>query len=514
MAFQTIIGLEIHVQLKTQSKMFCSCSNKGENEPPNTTICPICTGHPGTLPTINQKAVEWAIKTALALNCEISPSSKFDRKNYFYPDLPKGYQISQYDQPLGKKGWLTIENAGETRTIRIRRLHLEEDAAKNFHSADGHFTLVDYNRAGTPLIEIVTEPDIRSPEEAKIFLQELRLIMRYLDVSDADMEKGHLRCDANINIWEVTEGGERVAATPIVEVKNMNSFRSVERALAFEVQRQMKMLRENRVNEEGNGKTTRGWNEETGKTEPQRIKEEAHDYRYFPEPDLPPMVFAIDEKNSISIESIQQSLPELPQQKRIRFEREFGISPSDARILTENPHLAHYTEQVVSELEEWMTGFSENDKKDERWNNARRKAIQKAVNWIIHKFIYYLKKDGKNIQECKMTPENFAEFITLLLQNRFNTTVGQTIFEIMYQTGKDPSSILEEENLSGTVDEKSIGEIIQSVLLENLQAVQNYQKGKTNAIMFLVGQVMKKTRGKTDPQTVKKLLENKLRKSQ
>ncbi len=504
---QPIIGLEIHVQLKTKSKMFCGCDNKGENMPPNTTICPICTGQPGVLPVANKVAIEKTVQAALAINCSIPEHSKFDRKNYFYPDLPKGYQISQYDQPIGVGGYLDIETKEGEKKIRILRIHLEEDAAKNFHSNDGLHTLVDYNRAGTPLAEIVTEPDLRSPQDAKLFLQELRLIMRYLDISDADMEKGHLRCDANINLWEVDNKGEKIAATPIVEVKNMNSFRALERAMEYEIKRQTKEYQETKKTIKDFPKTTRGWNDEKGITEPQRTKEEAHDYRYFPEPDLPALHFAQSSENAIDIEAIRRELPELPQAKRKRLQKECGITPSDARTLAGDKKLSEYAEKVISELQEWITSLPDTEgTKEEIWKQSCNKAVKIAVNWLINKFTTYLNKDGVSIDKSKITPENFSEFITYIYQNKINSTIAQKVLEIMYNTGKDPSTILEEENLSGGAQGDELQKIIDSAIAENPDAIANYKKGKENAIMFLVGQVMKKAKGKTDPNTAKKLL--------
>lgn len=508
---QPIIGLEIHVQLKTKSKMFCGCDNKGEDLPANTAICPVCTGQPGVLPSPNREAIEWTAKAGLALNCEIPSFSKFDRKNYFYPDLPKGYQISQYDKPIAIGGFLEISSGKEEKKIRIKRIHLEEDAAKNFHSPDGLHTLVDFNRAGTPLMEIVTEPDIRSPQDAKIFMQELRTIMRYLDISDADMEKGHMRCDANINLWELDKNSKKIAATPIVEVKNMNSFRSLERALEYEIKRQAKEYLETKGTLQEGEKTTRGWDDARGVTEPQRTKEEAHDYRYFPEPDIPPLNFSSPEKNSFDIEAIRRSLPELPREKQKRFEKECGVTPSDGKILVSDRELSKYAEEVISELQEWITSLPEMEgTKEEIWKNSCNRAVKIAMNWLINKLMTHVNKDNISILQCKITPENFAEFITLLYQNKINSSVAQQVLEIMYYSGKDPSTVLEEEDLGGAAGGETLNKILEDIIKENPEAVQNFKKGKTNAIMFLVGQAMKKTKGKSNPDSVKKLLEKKL----
>lgn len=510
MSLQPIIGLEIHVQLKTKSKMFCGCDNKGEEMPPNTTICQICTGQPGVLPVMNKQAVEWTIKSGIALNCKIPSISKFDRKNYFYPDLPKGYQISQYDQPIAKEGFLEIENDTMTHTIRMRRIHLEEDAAKNFHSSDKKYTYIDYNRAGTPLMEIVTEPDIHSPQIAKIFLQELRLIMRYLNISEADMEKGHLRCDANISLRIPNK--DEFLTTPIVEIKNMNSFRAVERALEFEIKRQQKEYDQTHVTCKMAPKTTRGWDEDEGTTKEQRTKEEAHDYRYHPEPDLPPLHFSSNQKGLWNLQEIQASIPELPEAKRKRFEKEFAINKTDAKILVSDKDLADFTEHVISELEEWVSSLPDMEGvTDEILKQARHKAVKIAINWLINKFNALLLKNNAQVSTYKITPENFAEFITLIYQNKFNSTIAQKILEIMYETGKDPCAILEEKNFSGYATTRDLDTIIKHVFNENKDAIENYKKGKNNAIMYIVGQVMKEVKGKADPKNLKKIIEEKLK---
>jgi len=512
MTLKPIIGLEIHVQLKTKSKMFCGCDNTGENQPPNTTVCPICMGHPGVLPVANRQAIEWSVMTAQALNCEIPEFSKFDRKNYFYPDLPKGYQISQYDQPIGVKGFLEItDDKGEPKKIQITRLHLEEDAAKNFHSADGRHTFVDYNRACTPLMEIVSEPDMNSPKEAKKFVQELRLMMKYLNVSEADMEKGHLRCDANINLWELDDKGEKIAATPIVEVKNMNSFKSVERAMEYEIKRQTREYQRTKKTIKDHPKTTRGWNDDKGVTEQQRTKEEAHDYRYFPEPDLPPLNFSPKAPNAIDIIKIKADTVELPAARRERFIKEYQIDKAVAKQLVEDKKLAEYFEEVDSELREWLTALPEMEgTREEIWAKHGLKVTKLVINWLINKLMSYLNNDNLDITACKITPENFAEFITIIYQKKINSTIAQKLLEIMYQTGKDPSAIIDEQDLTGGTDQIDINKFIETTIAENPDAIANYKKGKTNSIMYLVGQVMKKAHGKADAGEVKKLLENKL----
>ena len=461
---------------------------------------------------MNRQAVEWTIKTGLALDCQIPKYSKFDRKNYFYPDLPKGYQISQYDQPLCQNGFLEIESKGEIKKIRILRIHLEEDAAKNFHASGGHNTLVDYNRAGTPLMEIVTEPDLRTATDAKAFMQKLRLIMRYLDISEADMEKGHMRCDANINLWEIDGVGKKIAATPIVEVKNMNSFKALERAIEYEIKRQTKEYQETKKTIADAPKTTRGWDDTQGITEPQRTKEEAHDYRYFPEPDLPLLRLDHKGENAIDINAIEKTIPELPDEKRRRFEKEFGISSADIKTLVGDKELSEYAEEVISELREWVcTEVATDGTEDEEWEKYGPKAVKTAINWLLNKLAKHLNKQNVNIKKCKITPENFAEFIKNINQNKVNSTVAQKVLDIMFISGKDPSNILEEEDLSDTASDNELEKIIDIIISKNPEPVANYKKGKINAIMFLVGQIMKDTRGKSNPEDIKKILEKKLK---
>src|SRR5581483_9608 len=387
MKLEPVIGLEIHVQLTTKSKMFCSCANIFGDVAPNSAICPICLGYPGTLPVPNQTAIEWTRKAGAALDCVLATKSKFDRKSYFYPDLPKGYQISQYDEPLCGKGHLTILVNGEERTIGITRIHLEEDAAKNTHPTGADYTLVDYNRAGTPLMEIVTEPDIRTPEEAKLFLQELQRLMRSLGVSTADMEKGQMRCDANISLREV--GSNELH--PKTEVKNINSFRNVERALTYEIKRQTSEW------QAGNRpqSTTRGWDADTQATVEQRSKEEAADYRYFPEPDIPPLVFTASEN-----ELVKKSLPELPQERRDRFVRQFGSTLEQAQLLVDEPLLAEFFEDTVSELKEL-------DEEHEEINASDvKKMVAQATNVILRDIRQLVSDQQLDNSTLKIAPAN------------------------------------------------------------------------------------------------------------
>jgi len=510
--YESVIGLEIHVQLKTKSKMFCSCDNSGENQPPNTTICPICLGHPGVLPVINRQAIEWGILAGLALNGDIAENTHFDRKSYFYPDLPKGYQISQFSDPIVNGGRLEIEGRfdgknWEKKTINLERIHLEEDAAKLIHSPTGE-TFVDYNRGGTPLMEIVTKPDFRAPEEAKVFLQELRLIMRYLGISDADMEKGHLRCDANISLREA--GSDKL--NPKTEIKNINSFRSVERALAFEIKWQTDLWNEGKPI---TVQSTRGWDEAKQKTVDQRTKEEAHDYRYFPEPDLPPVRIMNNElgikENEINLNSIKHKLRELPQAKRKRFMEEYGFDAGDAHILTEDRDFSYFMEQILSELRAWLESKGEPEGTNEEIWNANKKRLSKlAANWLINRFLKILGDQNKNIHTANVTPENFAEFLTFFEQKKINSTTAQALLEQMIESGRSPAQIIEEKGMAQVGDESIISDAVEKVISDNPKVADDYKSGKIQAAKFLFGLVMRDLKGKADPQAVQKVLEEKL----
>lgn len=524
MQYLPIIGLEIHIQLKTKSKMFCSCDNSGEDKAPNSTICPICLGYPGVLPVINQKAIEWTVLMGLALKGKISEFSRFDRKNYFYPDLPKGYQISQYDRPLVQAGYLELQTPqNEVRKIRINRIHLEEDAAKLIHEVNyserirfaqekphresyplesEDFTFIDFNRVGTPLLEIVTEPDIRSSQEAKLFLQELRLIVRYLNISDAEMEKGHLRCDANISLNPVDEFGElKGNLTPKTEIKNLNSFKAVERALEYEIKRQTRLWQEGNPPKE---QSTRGWDEDKGITIEQRKKEEAYDYRYFPEPDLPPL-------RNPDIEKIKLKMRELPQDKRRRFMEQYGFSSEETKILTEDRNLSYYTEQVISELKAWLLSLEEVEGTEkEIWKKNKKQLVKLVANWLINKLGGLMTKENLKIKDLKITPENFAEFITLIYQNRISSFLGQKILLKMFQTGTDPSNIITEESLEQVSEGEELDKIIEEVIKGNPQVIQDFKKGKINALQFLIGQIMKQSRGRANPKMVSEMLKRRL----
>ena len=505
MKLEPVIGLEIHIQLKTKSKMFCACPAH-EAAAPNTNVCPVCMGHPGTLPTINAEAVRFGIRMGLALGCKIAERSKFDRKNYFYPDLPKAYQISQYDSPIAEKGQAKIEVPGNPRspiTIGITRAHLEEDAAKNIHDRDGK-TFVDFNRGGTPLIEIVTEPDFRSPEEAKTFLQELRLIARYLGISDADMEKGHLRCDANISLRPIDEEGNVIGPKfhPKTEIKNLNSFRHVERALAYEIQRQTKLWA---TNTPPAVSTTRGWNDIKQATEEQRTKEAAEDYRYFPEPDLP----ALDLRNLA--DECQNTLPELPAEKRLRFVEEYALKPEDARQICDDLALADFTEHVFSELHAWLDSLPELDRtQEEIWTKECGRVGRLVAGWLLSKLGGILAEHKGDVRTMRITPENFAEFITLLATNRLSTTNGLKVLEEMYLTGADPSHIMEDKRLGKMEDASALADAIDQVIAQNPIETERYRAGDKKLVAFFIGQVMKATEGKADPKETKNLLAVKL----
>jgi len=539
MDYQPIVGLEIHVELNTKSKMFCSCGNNPNAVIPNSEICPICMGHPGVLPVINEEAVKKTIKTGLALNCQIPKCSKFDRKNYFYPDLPKGYQISQLYMPFCKNGYLDIrvdslsnsrkfarvrirevhleEDVGlckkgfleiDSKKIRIREVHLEEDVGRLKHEKD--YSLVDFNRAGIPLMELVTEPDLNSAKEARKFAEELQLILRYLDVSDADMEKGQLRVEANISLGEKGKLGTKV------EIKNLNSFRAVEKSIDYEIERQTRILKAGKkVIQE-----TRGWLDEAtassrrvagarvvdelrsssrvagarvddvrGATVSQREKEYAHDYCYFPEPDLPPLHFEKEE-----IEKIRAEIPELPQQKRERFKREYELDGKSIEVFVQNKELGEYFEKVVSEFEPRLS------------KEKLSKVIKLATNYLITDLQGLLKGASVSDKNFLITPENFAEFINLIAEEKISSKIAKIVLEEMFKTGADPSHIIQEKGLSLITDEKKVEKVIQKVVAENQKAVSDFKKGKGTALQFLIGQVMAKTKGKAHPEIVKNLL--------
>jgi aspartyl-tRNA(Asn)/glutamyl-tRNA(Gln) amidotransferase subunit B len=491
MPYAPIIGLEIHVQLKTKSKMFCACENVDDGAPPNTAICAVCTGQPGALPALNARAVELAMLAGHALTCRIPDRAKFDRKNYFYPDLPKGYQISQYDLPVCAEGALDIElnDASAPRqqfTINITRAHLEEDAAKNLHAPGGTSTLVDYNRAGTPLLEIVTEPDFRSAAEAKAFLQELQLIVQRAGIGDANMEKGQMRCDANVSLMPIGVDGQptQTHLNPKIEIKNLNSFRAVERAITYEIERQTELYDTNTPPVP----STRGWDENKGVTTEQRTKEGAADYRYFPEPDLPPI-------NLVEVrERMRSKLPILPTAQRKNLVSEQGFSENDARFLVSNGW-ADYAEQVMSELGAWVNNDAE-----------RAKASKLAGGWLTSKLAGLLTEQKKTLADTNISPENFAEFLHLLANGDVNSANGQKLLALMVETGKDPSHLMEEQNLGQNMDESALREHVERIIAANPKQVEELKAGKETVLMWFVGGVMKATEGKANPEKVKEMV--------
>ncbi len=494
MPYEPTIGLEIHVELKTKSKMFCACVNGlGLEKEPNINICPVCTGQPGTLPVINEEAVRMVLKTGLALGGQIGDTSKFDRKNYFYPDLPKGYQISQYDKPLVEGGYLDVIDGVQLKSSRIRiiRVHLEEDTGKLAHPKGTSYSLVDLNRAGVPLMELVTEPDIRSAREAKLFCGTLRVLLRYLGVSDADMEKGQMRCEVNISLKK--EGAKELGTK--VEIKNLNSFKAVERSIDYEIKRQAETLEagEKIIQE------TRGWDDAIGETFSQRTKEEAHDYRYFPEPDLPPLggLAALGEK-------LKGELPEMPAQKRERFVKEYNLSAVDTENFVVNFELGNYFEKVVSEIKNWA--------EDAQPPIDPAKAVKLAANYLITELQKLIYQSGAALAEIKITPENFAEFIKLTAQGVVSSSGAQAVLAEMFATGADPSHIIKEKDLGQVSDEEELNEAVLEAISQNPGPVADYKKGKQNSLMFLVGKIMAATRGKANPQIVIQLLRGKLEK--
>ncbi|RJQ31354.1 MAG: Asp-tRNA(Asn)/Glu-tRNA(Gln) amidotransferase subunit GatB [Actinobacteria bacterium] len=480
--YEAVIGLEIHIELNTQSKMFCDCEVAFAGEP-NTRTCEVCLGMPGSLPVTNEKAIQYIAKLGLALNCEIANFTQFHRKNYFYPDMPKDYQISQFDLPVAGKGYLDIESdTGEFKRIGITRAHIEEDTGKmlhisrtgRIHGAD--YSLVDFNRAGTPLAEVVTEPDIRNPDDARIFMQSLRNIALHLGISDVNMEEGSLRVDANVSLRKV---GQKELGTK-TEVKNMNSFRALKRALDFEIARHTKLLEAGeRVVQE-----TRHWDDAGGKTTSLRSKEEAHDYRYFPEPDLVPLTL----KPSY-IEEIRATLPELPEARRKRFEDQYSLVPHDARVLS---------------FEKAVGDFFEESAKD-------YKNYKSLVNWIMGEFSYHLNNQGLAIDECALTPKHLVQLLKMIDDNTISGKIAKEVFDEMFNTGKLPSVIVEEKGLTQITDQSEIEKVVDMVLEENPQAVTDLKEGKDRALGFLVGQVMRLTKGKASPELVNKLLWEKIK---
>jgi aspartyl-tRNA(Asn)/glutamyl-tRNA(Gln) amidotransferase subunit B len=471
--YECVAGLEVHVQLATVTKAFCGCSTRF-GDPPNTNVCPVCLGLPGALPVLNRRALELAMKAALALHCDVQPRSRFARKNYFYPDLPKGYQISQYELPLATGGWLEIDSGGAKKRIGITRLHMEEDAAKNLHEgfADAaEFSHIDFNRCGVPLIEIVSEPDLRSPEEAYAYLTNLKQALEYTAVSDCNMEAGSLRCDGNVSVRfrGATEFGTKV------EVKNLNSFRYLTHALEYEIERQIGIL-------ESGGtvvQETRLWNVAADRTEPMRSKEFAHDYRYFPEPDLLPVEITPQQKSAILSE-----MPELPDAKRARFLKEYGISPYDAGVLTATAALADYFEAAI-----------------------RAGAGPKiAANWIQTDLLRRLNDAGKEISASPVSAAALADLLRRIEQNEITGAIGKRVLAKMFETGKSAAEVITAEGLSPISDTESVEKICRGVIAQNAANVEKYRAGNEGVFKFFVGQVMKETKGRANPQTVNEIL--------
>jgi aspartyl-tRNA(Asn)/glutamyl-tRNA(Gln) amidotransferase subunit B len=477
MEYEAIIGLEVHAQLLTESKIFCGCSTLFGAEP-NTHTCPVCTGLPGSLPVLNKKVVEFTIKAALATNCRIAPRSQFARKNYFYPDLPKGYQISQYELPLATDGYIEIQVDGGKKKIGIQRIHMEEDAGKlihDFSSAREAHSYVDFNRTGVPLIEIVSAPDIRSPEEASAYLRKLRAILMFLDICDGNMEEGSFRCDANISLRPKGEKGLGVKT----ELKNMNSFRNVQKALDFEIRRQTALLDQGeKIIQE-----TRLWDAARGVTASMRGKEEAHDYRYFPDPDLVPIVI-----DPAWVEEIRATLPELPDVKKERFIQEYGIPEYDAEVLTSSKPLANYYENCVRFF-------------------PQPKIVS---NWIMSELLRELKKDEREIEECPVPAENLAALLRLIDEGVISGKMAKSVFEEMYQTGQKAEEIVKAKGLSQLSDAEALTKLVEDILAAHPKEVAEYRQGKEKVFGFFVGQVMKATQGKANPRLVNKILKKKL----
>lgn len=478
MKYEAVIGLEVHTELQTKTKIFCSCRTSFGADP-NTNVCPVCLGLPGVLPVLNKKVLEYAVRAGLALNCEISRFSKFDRKNYYYPDLPKNFQTSQFDLPICEHGYLDVEVEGEKRRIRITRAHMEEDAGKLVHHGtsitDSDYSLVDYNRTGTPLLEIVSEPDMRSAKEAVAYMEKMRAILQYVGISDCRMEEGSLRCDANVSVRPV---GQKELGTK-TEIKNINSFKGVERAIEYEAMRQAELL-------EDGGKVvqeTRTWDEKEGVTKSMRTKEEANDYRYFPEPDLVP--FTVSDEY---IENIRKSLPELPDARKERYMKEFSLSSEDAVFMTNDKATADYFEAAVDA-------------------GADPKA---CVNWLMGEFASQLSTDGIEIAKAPVSAENLAALLKLISKGTISGKIAKKVFATMWKEGGNPEEIVKAQGLVQISDTAELSKLVDEVVGKNPKAVEDFKAGKKKAVGALVGQIMKATKGKANPRVINELLNKKL----
>lgn len=514
MKFTPIIGMEIHVELSTKSKMFCSCANNPDEKEPNRNVCPICLAQPGTLPVPNKKAIQLTVRAAKALGCKIREISKFDRKHYFYPDLPKGYQISQYDEPIGENGSIELifplgDNVRDEAHIGITRVHLEEDTAKLLHDKEGQ-TLINFNRAGAPLMEIVTDPDFKTALEAKTYCQELRAILRLLEVSTADMEKGQMRCEVNISMqktggFEIVNGQVKALSGNTLnskaEIKNINSFRAVEKAIEFEIKRQTELLEKGeKILQE-----TRGWDDNISETVSQRIKENTADYRYFPEPDIPPFL-PLEIAGNFSI-------PELPIAKSRRFHEEYGFSYADSRTLSLDADWSEFTESAMSELIEWLHSLPEtSDESDEIRENKKNKIARLMSGWITTKLFGALATRNLTARDLKITPENFAELIALIYAERINSTNAQKILEIMIDRGTDvdPTHVMEEYKFGQQRDSRALEEIADQIIKNFPEQVAQFRAGKEPLIKFLLGMAMKASEGSADPKLMEEILRKKI----
>ncbi|MDY6791952.1 MAG: Asp-tRNA(Asn)/Glu-tRNA(Gln) amidotransferase subunit GatB [Thermodesulfobacteriota bacterium] len=470
MEFVPVIGLEVHAQLKTKTKIFCGCSTSF-GAPPNTHTCPVCLGLPGVLPVLNKKVVEYALRMAIATDCKIAGKSRFARKNYFYPDLPKGYQISQYELPIAEFGHVEVEINGEKKRIGITRIHMEEDAGKLNHDPDRPVSMVDFNRTGVPLIEIVSEPDIRSSQEAGAYLRQLRSIVRYLDICDGNLEEGSFRCDANVSVMPA---GSKIFGTR-TELKNLNSFKNVEKAILYEIDRQKEILMEDgEVVQE-----TRLWDAVKNRTTSMRSKEEAHDYRYFPDPDLLPLMI-----DAGWVDSIKKSLPELPDKKKKRFIKQYDLPSYDAGFLTSGRDLAEFFEKCVKIFPD----------------------SKQVSNWVMGALSALLNVQGKTVSQSPISPENLAGLLRLIDRGVISGKIAKTVFEEMAQSGKTPEEIVEKKGLVQVTDVSAIEKVVSDVLGRSPAEVKAYKGGKTKLLGYFVGQVMKETRGKANPKIVNDLL--------